>query len=124
MRWIRAFALAWLYVVLAPAVPMAAEVPESVAIQESLDAEWAARFEAAAGSIRAARAHNTKAQATAAEMKRDNYPRGPARAAILKAADDAERALSEIAAAYPELLERARVAGVFAGVLQRYEDVP
>ena len=123
MRWLAALVLVGIAIALGTAVPIAAGLPETVVGQDHLDAEWTERLDAAVRSIEEARIRNVKAQATAAEMKRDNHPRGDARAAILKDAEEAERALERAAAALPELLERARREGVSAGTLQGYEDV-
>lgn len=119
-----ALTLVWLGLVGLPAAPMAAGVPELVIGQEHLDAEWAERLDAARRELEEAEATYAAAQAVAAEAKRDNYPRGEARAATLKAVEDAEKALAEARASFPELLERARVEGVSPGILQRYEDAP
>ena len=101
------------------AVPIAADLSE----QDRLDAEWTQRLDAAAQALAEARARYAEAQDTAAEMKRDNYPRGEARVVILEEVEMTEEALSKVAAAFPDLVEKALREGVSAGIVQRYEDL-
>ncbi len=104
-------------------VGLAVPITADLSTQDRLEAEWTERLDSAEKSLGEARARYAKAQDVSAEMKRDNYPRGEARLAILEKVEKAEQALSEVAAEFPELVEKARREGVSAGILQHYEDV-
>ena len=104
--------------------PALADVPigaPTAAQQQAHTADWVSRLDTARQDLRATRTLVAELRADIGRMRRENYPRGDARAELLERYEKQQAHLAELELEFPELLEQARRAGVPAGILQDYE---
>ncbi|MCL4683976.1 hypothetical protein KJ059_04390 [Myxococcota bacterium] len=86
--------------------------------------EWISALAESREKVRSLRATVAKMDAEVSRMRSRRYPRGEEKERLLAASERANAALADAEAAHPALLEQARQAGVPAGLLQDFEELP
>ncbi len=111
--WLLAIALA-----LGSAPALADEAPS----QEQVDAGWTERLDGAEQQLAAARKRAALAEAALRNARQRRRPRGEQRGNLELELEVAQDALTDAAAALPELVEQARREGASPRVWTSYED--
>ena len=97
-----------------------AAVADDPPTQRPVDAYWAERLAEAEAHIEALRLRLESAETAYAEARHAGHPRGEALQNLIDERNAAQEAYREAERAFPELLEQARRAGVYAEVLRPY----
>jgi hypothetical protein len=115
---------------LGPGARAAEDEPPRAAAEETPGEEaeewagWLETLDESLQRIRVAQARIRELENAKGRGAHRQYPRGEAKATYLRELEQARKELAESLAQHPDLLEQARQAGVPAGVLADYEEVP